>query len=133
MAMIHDAFRTFQPPSGVLKETVEDFAKRQRDGFVLVAMEGDAFIGSLFCATKDGALYLTRMATHPDWQKRGVGRALMAQAEREARAMKLPKLLIRVRQNLPENRDYFAKLGFAVTGEGQEDNRPPFDVMEKPL
>ncbi|MBV9956081.1 MAG: GNAT family N-acetyltransferase [Pseudolabrys sp.] len=133
MAMIHAAFGGLTPPSGVLKETVADFARRQREGFVLVAMVDERFAGSMFCAVKDGALYLTRMATHPDWQKRGVGRALMAAAEQEARAMHLPKLLIRVRKNLPGNLAYFSKLGFAVTGEGADPGRPPYDVMERAL
>jgi ribosomal protein S18 acetylase RimI-like enzyme len=133
MAMVHAAFASFTPPSGVLKETAADLAQRQRDGFVLVAMEGEAFIGSVFCAVKEGSLYLTRMATRPDRQGKGIGRALMNAAESEARAMRLPKLLLRVRKTLPGNLAYFSKLGFAVVGEGQEGGRTPFDVMEKVL
>jgi predicted N-acetyltransferase YhbS len=133
MAMVHSAFAHFTPPSGVLKETAADLAERQRDGFVLVAMEGDEFIGSVFCAEKDGALYLTRMATRPDLQKRGIGRALLQAAENEARRSGLPKLMLRVRQTLPDNLAYFSKHGFVVVGEGQEGGRTPFDVMQKTL
>jgi len=133
MAMVHAAFAHFTPPSGVLTETVADLAQRQRDGFVLVAMDGDQFIGSVFCAQKDGALYLTRMATRPDRQKRGIGRALLAAAESEARRARMPKLLLRVRQTLPDNLAYFQKLGFVVIGEGQERGRTPFHIMEKRL
>src|SRR5690349_24582152 len=128
MAMVHAAFAQFTPPSGVLKETAVDLAKRQRDGFVLVAMEGNDFIACMFCAEKDGALYLTRMATRPDRRQRGVGDALLNAAEEEARRAKLPRLLLRVRQTLPENLAYFHKRGFVVTGEGQEDGRTPFHV-----
>ena len=133
MGMIHAAFDGFTPPSGVLKETAADVAKRQRDGFVLVAMEGDDFIGSMFCAQKDGSLYLTRMATRPDLWGSGVGRAMLHAAEDEARRMGLPKLSLRVRKTLPGNLRYFARFGFVVVGEGQEDGRTPFDVMEKVL
>jgi predicted N-acetyltransferase YhbS len=133
MGMVHAAFDGFTPPSGVLKETAADLAQRQRDGFVLVAMEDDAFIGSVFCAVKDGSLYLTRMATRPDRWGDGIGRALLRACEDEARAMGLPRLLLRVRKTLPGNRIYFARFGFAVTGEGQEGGRTPFDVMEKAL
>jgi ribosomal protein S18 acetylase RimI-like enzyme len=133
MAMVHAAFADIMPPSGVLKETVADLAQRQRDGFVLVAMEGDAFIGSMFCAKKDNSLYLTRMATRPNRQGQGIGRALMHAAEAEARALRLPKLQLRVRKTLPGNLAYFSKLGFVVVGEGQEGGRTPFDVMEKVL
>jgi len=133
MAMVHAAFEGFTPPSGALKETSADLAKRQRDGFVLVVMENDEFIGSVFCAVKDDSLYLTRMATRPDHWGDGVGRAMLRAAEDEARRMGLPKLSLHVRKNLPGNRDYFARVGFVVTGEGQEKGRTPFDVMEKAL
>jgi GNAT superfamily N-acetyltransferase len=133
MGMVHAAFDGFTPPSGVIKETAADLAKRQRDGFVLVAMEGDDFIGSLFCATKNDSLYLTRMATRPDMRGGGIGRALLHAAQDEARRMGLPKLLLRVRKTAPGNRVYFARFGFVVTGEGQEGGRTPFDVMEKTL
>jgi GNAT superfamily N-acetyltransferase len=117
----------------VLTETAADLAQRQRDGVVLVAMAGGDFVGSLFCARKGDALYLTRMATHPRWRRRGVGAALMRAAEAQAREAGLPKLLLRVRKTLPGNRAYFAKFGFAVVGEGQEGGRTPFDVMERAL
>jgi ribosomal protein S18 acetylase RimI-like enzyme len=133
LAMVHAAFDGFTPPSGVLQETTIDLAQRQRDGFVLVAMQGDDFVGSMFCTQKDGGLYLTRMATRPDRRGRGIGRALMDAAEDEARAMHLPKLLLRVRKTLPGNLAYFSKLGFVVIGEGQEGGRTPFDVMAKTL
>lgn len=133
MAMIHAAFGAFEPPSGVLNETVADLAARQRDGLVLVAQDGARFIGSLFCARQGDALYLTRLATAPDWRKRGVGRALIAAAEREARALAATRLTLRVRKNLPGNRAYFERLGFAVIGEGTDPGRPPYDAMELQL
>jgi predicted N-acetyltransferase YhbS len=133
MAMIHVAFGAFEPPSGVLKETVADLAARQRDGLVLVAQNGERFIGSLFCARQSDALYLTRLATTPDWRRRGVGRALIAAAESEARASGVMRLTLRVRKNLPGNRAYFERLGFIVTGEGADPGRPPYDAMERLL
>jgi GNAT superfamily N-acetyltransferase len=133
MTMIHAAFDGFTPPSGVLKETVSDLAQRQRDGFVLVAIQGADFIGSMFCAVKDNSLYLTRMATRPHLRGQGIGRALLRAAEDEARGMGLPKLSLRVRKTLPDNLAYFARFGFVVVGEGQEGGRTPFDVMEKLL
>lgn len=133
MAMIHDAFSGFAPPSGVLKETVADLAARQRDGLVLVAQDHERFIGSMFCASKGDAFYLTRLATAPDWRRRGVGRALMGAAESEARAARAVRLTLRVRVTLPDNLAYFRKLAFVVTGQGLEDGRTQFYTMERPL
>src|SRR4029078_1142918 len=81
ITMVHAAFAHFVPPSGVLKESGAALAQRPSDGFVLVAMEDDQFVGSVFCAEKDGGLYLTRMATRPDRQGRGTRVALLHDGE----------------------------------------------------
>lgn len=128
--MVRAAFAGLTPPSGVLDETLDHFAARFADGIVIVAQSGDGIIGSLFCAQKDGALYLTRMAVVPHWRRRGVGRALMQAAQGEARGLNLLRLTLRVRKTLPDNRAYFEGFGFIVTGEGQDPGRTPYDTME---
>jgi predicted N-acetyltransferase YhbS len=133
LAVVHGAFREFEPPSGVLKETLAHLTARFRDETFLVARSGGDIIGSVFCARKDGALYLTRMAVLPGWRKRGVGAALMQAAVEEARRAGASRLTLRVRQNLPGNRAYFQKLGFAVTGEGADPGRPPYFAVERAL
>lgn len=78
LTVVHGAFTGLTPPSSVLNETVADLAARQRDGVVLVAQTGSAFVGSVFGAPKDDGLYLARLAVVPVWRKRGVARALLA-------------------------------------------------------
>jgi GNAT superfamily N-acetyltransferase len=133
LRVVHSAFREFEPPSGVLSETLEHLTARFHRETFLVAQAGGDIIGSLFCARKDDALYLTRMAVSPVWRKRGVGRALLAAAEAEARRIGAARLTLRVRKSLPGNRVYFESFGFAVTGEGADPGRPPYDTMELPL
>jgi len=87
----------------------------------------------VFCALKGDELYLTRMAVLPAWRERGVGRALLAAAEAEARRGGKQRLALRVRQNLPGNRRYFERRGFTVTGEGRDRGRPPYYVMQGPM
>jgi GNAT superfamily N-acetyltransferase len=127
------SFREFEPPSGVLKETLEHLTARFQREIFLVAQADGSIIGSLFCARKGGSLYLTRMAVLPAWRKRGVGRALMQAAEAEARRIGAARLTLRVRKNLPANRVYFERFGFGVTGEGADPGRPPYFAMELPL
>jgi GNAT superfamily N-acetyltransferase len=133
LGVVHSAFREFEPPSGVLSETLEHLTARFYNEIFLVAQADGDIIGSLFCARKYGALYLTRMAVLPGWRKRGVGRALMAAAEAEARRIGAARLTLRVRKNLPGNRVYFERFGFAVIGEGADPGRPPYDAMELSL
>ena len=128
---VHLAFGRLSPPSGALKETAGDVAARFRAGLVLIAEADGALVGSVFAALKGDGLYLTRMAVRPDWQNRGVGRALLAVAEVQARALGVQKLTLRVRTNLPDNRAYFERAGFSVTGQGQDPGRPPYDAMER--
>ncbi|MEP7029923.1 MAG: GNAT family N-acetyltransferase [Pseudolabrys sp.] len=133
MAMVHAAFGEFQPPSSVLNETAADLAARQRDSVVLVAQTGGEFIGSVFCAPKGDALYLTRLAAAPRWRKAGVGGALLQAAEAQARELGAKRLTIRVRVTLPGNLAYFKRAGFIETGTGQDPGRTPYITMERVL
>ncbi len=133
LALVHSAFAGFEPPSGVLNETVADVAARQRNGLVLVAQAGSDFVGSMFCETKGDAFYLTRMATAPAWRKSGIGRALLQAAHDEARRLGLKRLTLRVRVTLPGNLAYFKRAGFVETGTGQDPGRTPYITMERVL
>ena len=120
LKLVHEAFGALTPPSGALNETLDDVAARFKAGPVLIAEANGEPVGSLYCALKDGGLYLTRMAVRPDRQKQGIGCALLSAAEAEARTLGPRKLTLRVRVNLPENRAYFERAGFRVTGRGQD-------------
>ena len=133
LELVHGAFAGLQPPSSVLNETVDDIARRLRDGFALVVRADDQLIGSVFATRQDDALYLARLAVAPAWRRQGVGRALVDAAADEAQAAGLKRLSLRVRQNLPGNRAYFEHLDFAVTGQGQDPGRPPYDAMAQEL
>jgi predicted N-acetyltransferase YhbS len=133
LELVHVAFGALTPRSGALDETVADVAARFRAGPILLAEDRGELVGSVFCATKNGSLYLTRMAVKPNRQKQGIGRALMAAAEAQARALGLTRLSLRVRVNLPGNRRYFERFGFRVTGQGQDPGRPPYDAMARQI
>ncbi|HEX5507263.1 MAG TPA: hypothetical protein VFX37_02045, partial [Pseudolabrys sp.] len=69
LAMVHAAFAGLDPPSGVLKETLDDLAARFRRETFLVAQASHELVGSIFCARKDAGLYLTRLAVLPAWRR----------------------------------------------------------------
>jgi len=103
LKLVHEAFGGLTPPSGALKETIDDVAARFKAGPVLIAEAEGELVGSVFCGLKGNGLYLTRMAVKPARQRQGVGRALMTAADAEARRMGAPRLTLRVRLNLPAN------------------------------
>jgi predicted N-acetyltransferase YhbS len=133
LVLVHAAFAGFEPPSSVLNETVADLARRLNEGIVLVAQADGRFIGSVFAVRQNDALYLTRLAVASPWRRQGIGHALVDAAADEARAAGARRLTLRVRVNLPGNRAYFESLGFAVTGQGQDPERPPYDAMARVL
>jgi ribosomal protein S18 acetylase RimI-like enzyme len=133
LALVHETFGALTPPSGAMSETLDDVAARFKAGTVLLAHDNGELVGSLYCAVKGDGLYLTRMAVKPSRQQQGIGRTLLAAAEAEAHALGLHKLTLRVRLNLPENRAYFERAGFIVTGQGQDPGRPPYEAMEREL
>jgi GNAT superfamily N-acetyltransferase len=53
---------------------------------VLLASEGSEVIGGLFAETQLAWLRISIMSVHPERRSQGIGAALLAQAEREARA-----------------------------------------------
>lgn len=61
-------------------------AEAHRNGDVHVAEEGGAILGLVALMRHGGTLEVDLLCVHPDHQKRGLGRALLAEAERLARA-----------------------------------------------
>lgn len=127
LALTHAAFADppIVPPSGVLRETAEDFARRLRTETAWVAHarpdDGGAatgdLVGSVFCARHDDALYVGRLAVRPDWRRRGIALALMQAALRQARDEGFARVTLNARIALPGNVALFRRLGFEVIAE----------------
>ena len=116
---VQDAFLglPIDPPSSALKETVADFAARQQTDIIFVARDADALIGSIFCTPQDDALYIGRLAVHPEWRRRGVASALVDAAKDEARQRGAQRMTLGARIALPGNVALFRRHGFAIVRE----------------
>ena len=64
-------------------ETLEDIALALKSCVVFNAKEDGKVIGSVRCEEKDGACYISRLWVLPEYQGRGLGHALMYEAEEE--------------------------------------------------
>lgn len=119
-ALVRAAFAT-QPvvtdplPSALRVTAVDVEVHLGRGGGGAVAEVDQQLAGSVLWEEKDGGLYVSRVAVAPAWRRRGIARALMAEAEAATRAMRLPRLHLGTRLVLADNRRLFAACGFVET------------------
>jgi GNAT superfamily N-acetyltransferase len=137
-------YGSLDPPSGALQETLHQVQADLRPGLrpdargagaALALLEGRA-VGCLrWEVTPAADLHVRRLAVEPALQGRGVGRALMAWAEREAAARGCAAVTLGVRVALPGNLAFYTKLGYVVTGEHRHAGyrEPTWLSMRKPV
>ncbi len=58
---------------------------------------------------------MDNVAVHPDYQGRGLGRKLMALAEKEARRMGFTTVTLYTNEHMIENLELYKKLGYTET------------------
>jgi predicted N-acetyltransferase YhbS len=111
-------YGALEPPSGAVVESVERVAADLAAGGGAVAERDGIAVGCLRWRPRaDGDMYVGRVAIEPGEQGSGIGRALVAWAEGEARRQGRPGVSVGVRIALPANLAYFRRLGYEVTGE----------------
>jgi len=94
-------------------------ALRERD-LLLVAMEGDAvrgFAWVIVTRALDRAAYLRLLLVAETHQSRGLGAALLARAEREARASRCRHLVLLVTRTNRRARSFYEGHGYAHVGD----------------
>ena len=66
---------------------------------------------------REDALHIGKLAVRPGLHGSGIGKALVAAAQAEARALDLKALELQTRIELTENHAAFARMGFVKVGE----------------
>ncbi|MCB1335577.1 MAG: GNAT family N-acetyltransferase [Roseivivax sp.] len=122
------------PPSSAHRLSVDSLRDRAAAEH-LYLVGTDPILACAFFAEQPDALYIGKLAVDPSQQGRGLGRALVAEAEALARRLGLPRLRLETRIELTGNHAAFARMGFVRTAEKAH---PGFDrttsiTMEKPL
>lgn len=137
LALLRRAFAymdgRIDPPSSLHRLSAGDLAAHP--GTCLLAREGAALIGCVFCKPQGDTLYICKLAVDPAQQSRGVGRRLVEQAAAEARAFGQAALVLQTRIELTANHAAFARLGFEKIGETAHTgyDRPTSITMRKSL
>jgi ribosomal protein S18 acetylase RimI-like enzyme len=83
----------------------------QRELFLL-AVEGDAVLGSVMAGYDGHRGWVNYLAVDPDARGRGIGRALMAQAERGLLELGCPKVNLQVRATNAAAIGFYRRLGY---------------------
>jgi ribosomal protein S18 acetylase RimI-like enzyme len=117
-ALVRQAFAAqsvpTDPPASALRLSgVDVIAHLEHGGGGSVATANGEVVASLMWAQQGGGLYISRLAVDTGWRRRGLARALVAEAERVARCADLPRLHLGTRLVLQDNRRLFAACGFA--------------------
>lgn len=101
------------PPILALSESVDAVAAEltARRG-VLVREEGRGVAGCRV-VLEDDTLHVRRLAVLPTHRRRGIATALMAWLEHEAATAGLAEVRLGVRDDLPDNRRLYERLGYA--------------------
>lgn len=119
LALILDAFAymdgIIDPPSSALMLTPASLAAKACVETAFLASLGDELLGCVFMADKPDHFYIGKLAVAPAAQATGIGRRLLAVAERHARKRGKPILELQTRMELVGNQQAFRKLGFSET------------------
>ena len=114
----------FEPPSGALSANAPMVRELMREGGVLVADVGRRVVACVYHHPHADYVYLGRLAVMPAHRGRGLGASLVAAVEDGARRGGRRRVRLGVRLALPQNQEFFKRLGYHEVG---LESHPGFD------
>jgi N-acetylglutamate synthase-like GNAT family acetyltransferase len=137
VTLIHTAFEEYrgrlEPPSGAHRETARSISTYLQQGRAVLALLHDQAVGCACYHQESEHVYFGRLSVLPAFRQHGVGLALIAYVEQQARELGAQRVQLGVRIALPHLQAYYERLGYCVvryeTHEGYTE--PTSVVMEK--
>jgi ribosomal protein S18 acetylase RimI-like enzyme len=83
------------------------------DWFLVAELDG-AVVGTVMVGYEGHRGWISYLGVDPAYQRRGIGRALMAEAERLLRSEGCPKINLQVRTGNSEAIEFYRQVGFAM-------------------
>lgn len=116
----HYIARIGKPPGPMLDDYADVIATHR----VFVVRAAGSIVGVLVLIETPAGILLDNVAVHPQRQGQGLGRRLIAHAEREARALGYAALDLYTHECMHENIALYRALGYAETGRREERGYP---------
>jgi GNAT superfamily N-acetyltransferase len=139
VALVHAAFEEYRgkldPPSGAHRETEGTVRRLMSSTRVVIALAAGEPSGCVFYEQAEDQLSFSRLAVRPEYRRRGIGRALIAYVEDQARALKVGGIRLGVRIALTRLRAYYERLGYRLVQYCNHDGyeMPTYVILEKAL
>jgi ribosomal protein S18 acetylase RimI-like enzyme len=129
-----EEYRFLPVPPGALGDTLDLVRKRLGDGQTVLALDAGRPVGTARYEPQQGHMYVGRVAVLPEYQRLGVGAALMQHVEQIARQEGFAKTRLGTRQSMPSNLAFYEHLGYEVVQSEQHPRGPDVIVwLEKDL
>lgn len=96
------------------KEVLDLIASRRSQ--ILVALEGEVMLGTMALTDEGDAFYFGMFAVEPTAQSKGVGRAMLDEAERIGRALHKPRMRLTVIAQRRELIAWYGRRGYQPSG-----------------
>lgn len=122
------------PPYKALSETADDVRRHLARGGAIVAEVGGHVVAAVrYREQRPGALLLYRLAVHPDHQRHGIGRALMAAFEEFAHRNGYCEVHLHARHTCPDLIATYERLGYREVDDPTEPDyaHPVYLLMSK--
>jgi len=100
-----------------LPDVSADCAEEIETYLVWVAEVAGDIVGGLVISPQEGFVQLVNIAVHPNQRGKGLGRALLALADTEARTQGFSEMRLATHRDMPENVELYAHLGWQRTGD----------------
>ena len=111
-----------------------EIEQRWNEGPVWSALQNGRLVGTVAAVAKDDALSIRSMAVLPSARGQGIGKILLAEVERFARAGGFRRLLLSTTPFLDDAIHLYERFGFERTPDGPHDLAgTPLFTMEKKL
>lgn len=123
------------PPSGVFRETPEAVREKMEHGIFLLAVADNQPVGTVFYQNFGTHVYLGRLGVLAEYQRQGIGTALIEEVERRTRKLGVDRVQLGVRVVLAHQRARYERLGYRFVSEHSHEgySHPTWVTLEKQL